>query len=315
MLFSRSHPTDSRKVQENKAWFFSKADQSDSPSSYNQTSENTIATQLPTSLTQSTSFINKHKTKLTSNAACAQHYFLLILVSSAPSNVQRRKDIRQTWGVDTAIQPRWKTVFLVAQTRLQNESDSLLQENNAIGDLVRADYFEHYWNQTLKIQMGFEWAARYCKFSFLLKADDDSFVNPKRLITLLADPSTPQEKLYMGQLYTNNKPFRGGKWKVSYEEYNKTNYPDFCPGFGIIFSTDVVHLFVDLFQVVPKFRLDDVYIGLLAEKAGIKPVNNAAFSVTGPSSFCVPNKQYFVWHGVTGKCLFKLFQDINNEKT
>ena len=278
---------------------------------HNKTIKDTKPTQLPTTLTSgSTSTFNKHKSTLVTRTTCGQHYFLLILVSSAPFNVQRRKDIRRTWGVDTAINYRWKTVFLVAKTRNESKSDLLLQENDAFGDLVRADFFEHYWNQTLKIQMGFEWAARYCNFSFLLKADDDVFVNPKGLIALLKDPNTPPAKLYMGELYTNNKPFRGGKWKVSYKEYNKTDYPDFCPGFGIVLSTDVVHLFVDLFEVIPKFRLDDVYIGMLAEKAGVKPVNNAAFSVTEPSISCVPNKQFLVWHGVTGECLFKLSKHI-----
>ena len=33
---------------------------------------------------------------------------------------------------------------------------------------------------------------------------------------------------------------------------------------------DVVHLFVDLYAVVPWFKIDDVYIGMLAEKAGVK---------------------------------------------
>ena len=270
----------------------------------------TKTTQPAKTLIQSTSFINNHKSTLVTSKACVQHYVLLIVVSSGPSNVQRRKDIRQTWGVDTAIKPRWKTVFLVAQTRMQNESALLLQEDDAFGDLVRADYFEHYWNQTLKIQMGFEWAARYCNFSYLLKADDDVFVNPKGLIALLNDPNMPQAKLYMGHCYTNMQPHRKGKWKVSYEEYNKTDYPDFCPGFGIVLSTDVVHLFVDLFEVVPTFRLDDVYIAMLAEKAGIKPVSNARFCVFEPSPSCVSNKQYLVWHGVTGECLFKLFKDI-----
>ena len=33
---------------------------------------------------------------------------------------------------------------------------------------------------------------------------------------------------------------------VTYEEYNETRYPDFCPGFGYILSHDVVRAFVVL---------------------------------------------------------------------
>ena len=51
------------------------------------------------------------------------------------------------------------------------------------------------------IKMGFEWAARYCKFSYVLKMDDDTFVDTKALISVLNEPKTPRKKLYMGKLW------------------------------------------------------------------------------------------------------------------
>ncbi|KAJ7370620.1 hypothetical protein OS493_031035 [Desmophyllum pertusum] len=177
----------------------------------------------------------KHKTTLITNRTCAQNYSLLILVSSAPANFQRRNDIRKTWAFESTPKPRWTTVFLVAQTQLQNQSNSLLKEDEVYEDLVRADYYDHYWNQTLKIQMGFEWATRYCNFSFLLKVDDDVFVNSERVLSFLSEPSTPKQKLYAGEHRINPLANRDGKWKVTIEEYSETHYPDFCPGFGFVF--------------------------------------------------------------------------------
>ena len=85
---------------------------------------------------------------------------------------------------------------------MQDETESLLKEEAAFGDLFQADYYDDYWNQTLKIQMGFEWADRYCSgFSFLLKMNDDAFVNTKALISHLNLPSTPRERLYMGMVW------------------------------------------------------------------------------------------------------------------
>lgn len=251
----------------------------------------------------------KHKTSLITTTTCVKHYFLLVLVSSAPSNAERRRDIRLTWGVDTSLKPRWKTVFLVARTRIRIEFNSLLKaEDDVFGDLVRSAHYEDYWNQTLKVQMGFEWAAKYCKFSFLLKIDDDVYVNTKELISLLSKPSTPREKLYMGNRYKASPVIRGGKWKVSWEEYNRTRYPDFCPGFGYVLSTDVVDLFIDLFDVVPKFRLDDVYVGMLADKAGLKTIHNDGF-IVGPNRVteCILRNNTLVWHGIFGKCLFEVY--------
>ena len=260
---------------------------------------------------KTSSLPTKHKTNLITTKSCVQHYFLLTLVSSAPYNFQKRRDIRQTWGFDTAIKPRWKTVFLVAQTQNQSVSNSLLKEDETFGDLVRADYLDHYWNQTLKIRMGFEWAARYCKFSFLLKMDDDAFLNTKALISLLKAPTTPLEKLYTG--WVNKKPTvkRWGKWKISKEEFNGTHYPPFCPGLGVVLSPDVVGMFVDLFDVLPPFRLDDVYIGMLANKAGVTPIHNPNFEVWPTSKTrCRYINSTLVRHAVTGDCLYKVFNEM-----
>ncbi|KAJ7365034.1 hypothetical protein OS493_007675 [Desmophyllum pertusum] len=245
----------------------------------------------------------EHKTTLITNRTCAQYYLLIILVSSGPANLQRRNYIRKTWAFESAFKPRWTTVFLVAQTRLQTESNSLLKEDEVYGDLVRADYFDHYWNQTLKMQMGFEWATRYCKFSFLLKVDDDVFVNSVGLLSFLSKPTTPKEKLYVGNHYKNPDVYRGGKWKVTKDEYSEAHYPDFCPGFGFVLSQDVVVTFVKAFAFVPYFRLDDVYVGMLANKTGIKIIHNEGFELD-PPMLCIPKEGTLVRHGNwKGDCL------------
>ncbi|KAJ7387514.1 hypothetical protein OS493_000845 [Desmophyllum pertusum] len=370
-------------------------------------------------------------------------YTLLILVSSAPANLQRRNKIRKTWAFESAFKPRWTTAFLVAQSRIQAESNLLVKEDEVYGDLVRADYYDHYWNQTLKIQMSFEWATRHCKFSFLLKVDDDVFVNPERVLSFLSEPSTPKEKLYAGEhrinpvhsemtgrclrrmlanktgikimhnagfepyppimlrcsphegtlsriqaesnslikeemkfmetsceltttiitgirplrykwfrmgnqtlqvffslkvdddvfvnpervlsflsepstpkekLYAgehriNPRALRDGKWKITIEEYSKTHYPDFCPGLGFVLSHDVVVSFVKAFDFVPYFRLDDVYVGMLANKTGIKIMHNAGFESYPPIMLrCSPHEGTLVRHGTEGYCLIEMFK-------
>ena len=240
-----------------------------------------------------------------------QHYDLLMIVSSAPGNFQRRNLIRKTWAFERAFRPRWTTVFLVGQTRDEAVSVILLKEDEAHKDLVRASYYDHYWNQTRKIQMGFEWAVTYCNFSFLLKLDDDVFVHIPRVLSFLSAPNTPKKKLYAGNHYTNNVPFRGGKWKVTYEEYNQTRYPDFCPGFGYILSHDVVSKLVETFSSFPFFRLDDVYVGMLADRNGISVTNNNGFEVGHPRGFvCVPTNYTLVRHDVGDECQMKMFKTL-----
>ncbi|KAL9950778.1 hypothetical protein ACROYT_G043336 [Oculina patagonica] len=242
------------------------------------------------------------KTTLITNRTCSQYYSLLILVNSAPANLQRRNVIRKTWAFERAFKPRWTTVFLIGQTRNQNESNLLLKEDELYGDLVRADYYDHYWNQTLKIQMGFDWAARYCKFSFLLKTDDDVFVNAEKLVSFLGEPTTPKKSLYMGLVYRTPLANRDGKWKVSKEEYSKERYPDFCFGLGYVLSHDALISLVQTFALLPYFRLDDVYVGMLADRAGIKAINNAGFEHFLPAAAeqCIPKKSTLLRHGFFG---------------
>ncbi|KAK2551011.1 N-acetyllactosaminide beta-1 [Acropora cervicornis] len=251
----------------------------------------------------------QHRSSLTTRTACQQHYFLLILVASAPAYFDRRRDIRQTWASDSSINPRWKTIFLLGQTRNSNHSKQLLREEAYYGDLIRADYFEDYWNQTLKIEMGFEWAAKYCNFTFLLKADDDVFVNTPALLSLLDNTKTPKTGLYLGHLYKHPRVQRKGKWLVTQEEYNETHYPDFCAGPGYILSQDVIVSFVNIFNNISKFRIDDVYVGMLAKEAGVIPRHHAGFQ-TPPyvSRMCVLLTDTVVRHSAVGSCLRDLFR-------
>ncbi|XP_078367826.1 UDP-GlcNAc:betaGal beta-1,3-N-acetylglucosaminyltransferase 7-like [Oculina patagonica] len=255
---------------------------------------------------------HQHITTLMTRTSCARHYTLLILVSSAPANFKRRNLIRRTWGSDNGGVPHWKTYFLLGQTRSPIRSKLLKTENNIYGDIIRADYYEHYWNQSLKIQMAFEWAARYCKFSFLLKADDDVFVNARSLIDDLQLKSMPKKGLYMGKLHRDPIVLRHGKWRVSYEEYSGTHYPDFCSGAGFVMSYDVIECLVPLFDVMRPYRLDDVYVGMLANKLGVIALDHSGFVMPWRNyDNCdfVPNA--LVQHRATGACLMNLFRIHN----
>lgn len=253
----------------------------------------------------------QHETTLITRRTCSQYYFLLVLVSSAPQNFERRNSIRNTWGSDisTSAGLQWRTFFLLGQTKNQGVSRLIEEEEKTCGDIIRGDYFEHYWNQSFKIEMGFEWAARYCNFSFLLKADDDVFVQTRDLITFLDQPSTPKKGLYLGKVEYRPLVRRYGKHNISVREFSGSRYPDYCTGAGFVLSYDVVNCLVGLFDVVNPFRVDDAYVGMLAFKANITPVFH--------NGFVIPYSQYdacyfvprtLVQHRATGECLLKLYR-------
>ena len=136
----------------------------------------------------------------------------------------------------------------------------LSAETAIYGDIIQGSQTDCYYNLTLKTQMGLEWAVKYCDFDFLLKADDDVFVNTFKLLDYLRKPDTPKSKLYLGNLARRSKTQRKGKWALSYEEYQSKTLPRFCLGPAYVLSIDLVRQFVDIFDPKKPLKLEDVYM-------------------------------------------------------
>ena len=257
-----------------------------------------------------------HKTYLISRTRCAREYFLLIMVMSRPYNFKRRSAIRITWAGGHS-EELWKTVFLVGQGGGDTAQDQrLVAEEEMHGDLIRGAQREHYRNLTLKTQVGLEWASKYCNFQFLVKSDDDVFVDPHAMINHLKKPDTPKTNLYTGCCYYKGTPFRRGKYAVSWEEYNKTRYPAFCAGPAYVLSRDLVPKLVNLFNNVKNpLPLEDVYIGTLIEKIdGVDVVLHPGFR-TLQHGRCIYLSDTLAYHLVTTEgCMIQLFNLAMKER-
>ena len=255
-----------------------------------------------------------HRTYLTSRTRCKEKVFLLILVFTAPGNLDQRTIIRKTWATDPSVNVRWRSVFLlghVAGNDILNRN--LEAEGMVYGDMIRGSYNEHYLNLTFKTQMGLEWAAKYCAdFQFLLKADDDVFINPYALIDHLRIPNTPKTNLYTGSCRFGDGVLRAGKNGVTWEEYNKTRYPPFCSGPAYVLSSDVVYKLVEMLDVKKPFKNEDVYIGMLVEKiGGVRVMVHRGFRY----GTCKHIPGTFSLHRApTMECVEQLFQEALTER-
>lgn len=67
----------------------------------------TMAPTAPHNDCKSWKTTSRHKTTLITKTVCERQYFLLILVSSAPENFDRRDLIRQTWGAYHTFPSNW----------------------------------------------------------------------------------------------------------------------------------------------------------------------------------------------------------------
>ena len=84
--------------------------------------------------------------------------------------------------------------------------------------------------------------------------------------------------LYAGYV-AYNRPERAifRKWHVSVDEYPYDRYPPFVMGGSYILSNKALKKFYYATFYVKPFRVDDVYLGMLAYKLEIDPYHNPQF--------------------------------------
>ena len=255
-----------------------------------------------------------HKTVLVTQNECMQPVTLLILITTHASNFERRDIIRSTWGKDPKKDhPTWKTYFLIGRTYQIGAMRNLYKEKEIHNDLVIGNVEENFYNLTHKVQSGFEWSIKYCHYKFLLKGDDDVFLNLPKLFAFLESPETPQKELYAGNVQYQAKVFRTGKYGVDKIEFRKTVYPRYCSGGGYLLSKDVAEKMLVAFSEVPTLKIDDAYIGVLALKVGVDVIHNENFRMFEDEkneNRCVYNKYSIVHHPVKlSSCMEKLFKE------
>lgn len=255
----------------------------------------------------------RHRTFLKTRTRCTQKFLLLILVPSSPLNFKNRRVIRQTWGTDYSMNKTWRTMFLLGQPQHPTEMKYLSVESTIYGDIIQGSQTDSYYNLTLKTEMGLEWAVKYCDFDFLLKADDDVFVNTFKLLNYLRKPDTPKIKLYLGNVARRSKTERDGKWALSYEEYQRETLPRFCLGPAYVLSIDLVRQFVDIFDPKKPLKLEDVYMGMLAERVGATPRRHRGFR-TNKYGHCSQNLKSIVIHEASPDCIIRLFNKALEER-
>ncbi|XP_055922204.1 beta-1,3-galactosyltransferase 2 isoform X1 [Eupeodes corollae] len=200
---------------------------------------------------------------------------LLIIITSAHSHQDARLSIRQTWGHygtrrDVAI------AFILGYTNNQTLENALNQENYIYGDLIRGHFVDSYNNLTLKTISALEWVDQNCpQAKFVLKTDDDMFINVPKLMAFL-EKHQKDKRVIFGRLAKKWKPIRNKKSKyyVSSVQFAATIFPPFTTGPAYVMSADVIH---DLYMKALEqtyLKLEDVFTtGIVAQQLGIKRIH------------------------------------------
>ncbi|XP_065929295.1 beta-1,3-galactosyltransferase 1-like [Magallana gigas] len=196
-----------------------------------------------------------------------ENVFLFIMIPSAITNFEQRNVIRRTWGDVSKVRPNVVVRFIVGRSEQPFLQELVLKENRIHHDLVIKDIPEFYENLTQKSVAMLSWIVSYCsRARYFLKIDDDMFLNLPRLLNFLSNHA--QTNSIVGCKYEHSKPRRYpfSKWRVSWEQYSKSEYPVYVSGPAYVISGDIISKLYQATKEVPQFVFEDVYITGMCRK-------------------------------------------------
>lgn len=208
---------------------------------------------------------------------------LVIMVTSAVTNINARMAIRQTWG-KFAIERGAYFYFLLGSTINPRVQAKVEAENRLYDDILQGTFIDNYYNLTLKSLTMMHWVSKYCsKIRYVMKVDDDMFVNTQHVADF-SEINPNFHKVLIGRVGKKWPPHRNplNKWYVPTDAYNETFFPNFVTGPAYFFTGDAASiLYETAYNDRAPLLLEDVYLtGIVAEKAGIKRINHSLMKNT-----------------------------------
>lgn len=242
---------------------------------------------------------------------------LLVQVHSHCGNKAQRDSVRATWGHLTTSGPRVTLVFLLGKCNDTLANSKVTHEATLYRDIVQWDFIDSYSNLTIKSLAGLIWARSYCSNAqYLLKADDDLYVNISGVLSLTQHTVAP----LMGYVYHSAKPHRQGLWRVSQLQYPEEVYPPYCSGTAYLMANGTADSLLEAFANVkpPLIPIEDIYItGILARQSKLACEHRSMF----PSWASMPsfntllsllNGSLLGIHGVTFERMHHIHHVIRN---
>ncbi|KAF5305316.1 hypothetical protein FQR65_LT07742 [Abscondita terminalis] len=204
---------------------------------------------------------------------------LLVIITSAPSHESARMGIRQTWG-HFAARTDVSILFMLGTTTNVDYKDKIENEQFLYQDILQGKFIDSYDNLTLKSISILEWVINNCpETDFLLKTDDDMFINIPRLLTFITGCDKEERAIY-GKLAHKWKPDRNKKSKyyISPLLYKQSIYPDFTTGPAYLIPGGVIEELYAASLNYTYFKLEDVFLtGIVSNDLNIKRINAPEF--------------------------------------
>ena len=179
----------------------------------------------------------------------------------------------------------WKTVFLMGRHEDNIINNLVQREARVNGDIVTGDFLDSFRNLSRKMVLSINWPLHHCRAQFILKTDEDCYVNVPLLIDWLLEHQAinGSKPLYAGNLRVRSEVIReyeqryDPKYYVSTEEYPEKFYPDYISGGGYVFSWRLLPELSRVSKKIPLIPIEDACLGLLMRSIGVKPIGDSRF--------------------------------------
>uniref|UniRef100_A0A0B7BM48 Hexosyltransferase n=1 Tax=Arion vulgaris TaxID=1028688 RepID=A0A0B7BM48_9EUPU len=235
---------------------------------------------------------------VTPNVTCSNRYIeLVICVVVSNTNHIGRSIIRETWGSYAYDKENNALIvfFIGSRRDIHNRHQrkilhaKIQEEASIFGDILQEDFIDSYENLSLKSVSILKWVKTFCpNTQFVLKVDDDMYVNIPFMITILReqvlDRTTPSAFI-MGSMQEGAQPMRNptSKWYTPYSLFQEDTYPNYVSGTAYVMTGQAASLLYEVSLRIPKFWLEDIYItGLCSREVDVKLYNSGYFTYRKP---------------------------------
>ena len=199
---------------------------------------------------------------------------LMVIIFSRPERADQRQLLRNSWLKTLTTDSKVNYAFFMASVSSNVELEKqIIEESLIYGDVIQVKELEDYGhnNRTLETVALLHWAHTYCTdvdvrdpLPFVLKCDDDVYVNVPNLMEVVGALDRDEERVYGTRF--EMEVFRS---EVSFEIWPWSSFPTnhlILPGAFLMTGSALTFLLAAA-QTTPYFFLDDVYFsGLICSR-------------------------------------------------
>lgn len=188
---------------------------------------------------------------------------------------------------------------------------NLTIENKIYKDMIfLEDVPDTHSSLSLRTLQGFEYYRNNSmNYEYVLKCDDDTFVNLKTVVKELKEMNG-EGRLFWGEFLGACNVITEGIY-TEYEWYQCDSYVPYAYGGGYILSRDLVELIAINSPHLRVYSNEDVSVGAWLAPYSIRNRYDARFNTGSESRGC--KRQFIVSHRVSAEMMYSYFASLNRD--